>query len=58
MATKESVIIGQFKATKAQANHLKEKAANTGDSQASILRALLQKDMDNAITKKNIPIFA
>lgn len=47
MATKESVIIGQFKATKAQADHLKEKALNTGESQASILRALLNKDMND-----------
>ena len=47
MATKESVIIGQFKATKAQAEYLKGRALYTGESQASILRALLQKDMSN-----------
>ena len=46
MATKESVIIGQFKATKQQDEWLKNKSATTGDSQASILRGLLQKEVD------------
>ena len=48
MATKESTIIGQFKATKQQDEWLKNKSATTGDSQASILRGLIQKEINNA----------
>ena len=48
MKASKGVIIGQFKATKQQDEWLKSKAATTGDSQASILRGLIQKEINNA----------
>jgi len=41
------IMIAPFGATSMQAEWLKNKSATTGDSQASVLRGLIQKEIDN-----------
>ena len=41
------IMIAPFGATNSQSEWLKNKSATTGDSQASILRGLIQKEINN-----------
>lgn len=51
-----TVMISPFGATKEQYLWLKNKAATTGDSQASVMRKLIQNEIDKEITLEHITI--